>query len=201
MYRCVVWITAVVCIVLSLLLAGGVLAAQGTRSLKMAELPVEQAMTPPPPQQTGDVYPAIEALATYFGVSTEEMKALHDSGVGLGVIAEAYVLSDLLDVLPQDIIDLKTGGDVGWGQILKDAGLDQDKVKVRLGDIVAQRKGREAAKVELMATPTGGDPAPTQEREQERTREQDREQKQVQDGSGGGSGNGGSGGGGGGKGK
>ena len=45
--------------------------------------------------------PAIEALASYFGVPFEEIKALHDSGVGLGVIAEAYVLSSLLELTPR----------------------------------------------------------------------------------------------------
>ena len=107
-------------LVVSLVLAGGAWAAQGTPSQPVAD-----------PQQ------AIEALAEYLGVSPEEIQALYDSGIGLGVIAEAYILSDVLLMTPEEIIEAKTSGEINWGELLQEAGLQPGEIKLRLGDMIS----------------------------------------------------------------
>ena len=166
-------------LVVSLVLAGGAWAAQGTPSQPVAD-----------PQQ------AIEALAEYLGVSPEEIQALYDSGVGLGVIAEAYILSDVLLMTPEEIIEAKTSGEINWGELLQEAGLQPGEIKLRLGEIISgARQGLGAG---------AGDPAAqgeqyqnqeqTQNQEQAQQQQQTQNQNGDQDGSGGQGDNGNSGG-------
>jgi len=67
-------------------------------------------------------HPVVAALAGYFEVEDAEIAALHESGLGFGVIARAYFLARQLQVSPQDLLaDFQSG--LGWGEIAKAYGL------------------------------------------------------------------------------
>jgi hypothetical protein len=69
-------------------------------------------------------HPMVEALAAHFGVPAEEIAALHDAGLGFGVIARAYSLAEHFeDVSPQALLAEFQAG-LGWGQIARQYGLN-----------------------------------------------------------------------------
>jgi hypothetical protein len=71
-----------------------------------------------------------EYFAEYFDVDASEIAALHDEGLGFGVIAHAYFVARTLDVArtlggtvtPDMVLDEFQAGK-GWGEIIKDYGL------------------------------------------------------------------------------
>lgn len=77
-------------------------------------------------------HPVASAIAEYFGeyfdVDASSIAALHDEGLGFGVIAHAHFVARTLstvgpdEVTPDDVLELFQDG-TGWGEILKDYGL------------------------------------------------------------------------------
>ncbi len=73
-------------------------------------------------------HPVASAVANYFEVEASEIAALHDEGLGFGVIAHAYFVARTLstvrpdEVTPDDVLELFQAG-TGWGEILKGYGL------------------------------------------------------------------------------
>jgi len=78
-------------------------------------------------------HPVVSAIAEYFGeyfeVDASQIAALHDEGLGFGVIAHAYfvarTLGDItgdITITPAYVLDQFQSGK-GWGEILKDYGL------------------------------------------------------------------------------
>lgn len=67
-------------------------------------------------------HPVASALAKYFDVDASEIAALHDDGLGFGVIAHAYFVGDTLGIPPSDVLAEFQAGK-GWGEIMKDYGL------------------------------------------------------------------------------
>jgi hypothetical protein len=97
-------------------------------SLAAARLPPSQAQAGHSPSAlitpTETVtQPVAAALANHFGVPYEEIAALHDAGLGFGVIARAYFLAERFeDVTPQALLAEFQAGR-GWGQIVRQLGL------------------------------------------------------------------------------
>lgn len=59
-----------------------------------------------------------DAIANYYGVSTEEIVAWHDKGYGYGEIVKAYALADASGESVSAILAMKSSGE-GWGNIEK----------------------------------------------------------------------------------
>ncbi len=73
----------------------------------------------------GGQQPVAARLADSFGVSYDEIMAWHCQGYGFGEIARAYLLAkNSKDGLTVDQIMADRKGGKGWGQIVKDAGVD-----------------------------------------------------------------------------
>jgi hypothetical protein len=71
-------------------------------------------------------HPVASAIAEYFeeyfGVDASEIAALHDEGLGFGVIAHAYFVGNTLGIPPSDVLAEFQAG-TGWGEIIKGYGL------------------------------------------------------------------------------
>jgi len=69
-------------------------------------------------------HPVGLAISKAFSVTYTEVMSLHQSGVGFGVIARAYMTAKFSDgmLTPQQVLALHESG-VGWGQIMKDYGV------------------------------------------------------------------------------
>jgi len=68
-------------------------------------------------------HPVASAIAEYFEVDASEIAALHDEGLGFGVIAHAYFVARTLgNVTPADVLAEFQAG-TGWGEIMKGYGL------------------------------------------------------------------------------
>ncbi len=67
-------------------------------------------------------HPVASALAKYFEVDASEIAALHDEGLGFGVIAHAYFVGHTLGITPSEVLAEFQSGK-GWGEIMKDYGL------------------------------------------------------------------------------
>jgi hypothetical protein len=68
-------------------------------------------------------HPIALQLAAAFEVSYEEIVGWRCADFGFGEIARAYLLAAETGLAPQAFLDMKAGG-VGWGQIVRDAGLE-----------------------------------------------------------------------------
>jgi hypothetical protein len=66
-------------------------------------------------------HPVAAAIADHFGVSYEEVKALHDGGYGFGNIAKAYFFAEALEMTPHELLAEARGS--GWGNVLKQNGI------------------------------------------------------------------------------
>lgn len=69
-------------------------------------------------------HPVARMIAQFFDLTCEEVTELHDSGVGFGVIARAYLTAQALDdeeVSAEDLLALHQAG-MGWGQIMQEYG-------------------------------------------------------------------------------
>jgi len=69
-------------------------------------------------------HPVALAISKAFSVTYTEVMSLHQSGVGFGVIARAYMTAKFSDgaLTPEQVLTLRESG-VGWGQIMKDYGI------------------------------------------------------------------------------
>jgi hypothetical protein len=67
-------------------------------------------------------HPVASAIARHFDVDAAEIAALHDEGLGFGVIAHAYFLGNTLGISPTEVLAEFQAGK-GWGEIIKDYGL------------------------------------------------------------------------------
>jgi hypothetical protein len=82
------------------------------------------AMAGPAPsrsfQDEGCTHPVALMLSQWMqGVTCEDLAALHDEGVGFGVIAKAYVLGKAFAEGDWENLIALHREDVGWGQIAK----------------------------------------------------------------------------------
>ena len=67
-------------------------------------------------------HPVASAMAKYFKVEYSEIAALHEEGLGFGVIAHAYFVAETLGISPMEVIAKFQAG-TGWGVIMKEYGL------------------------------------------------------------------------------
>jgi hypothetical protein len=72
-------------------------------------------------------HPVANMIAQFFDLTCEEVTELHDSGVGFGVIARAYLTAQALQTLDEEVsaeelLALHQEG-MGWGQIMKQYGV------------------------------------------------------------------------------
>jgi hypothetical protein len=67
-------------------------------------------------------HPVASAIAEYFEVDYSEIAALHEEGLGFGVIAHAYFIAGTLGIMPTDVLAEFQAGK-GWGVIVKEYGL------------------------------------------------------------------------------
>ncbi len=115
---------------LGILFTSAALAAPG-QSLSSAAEPVAlfQATITPTTEitsTTSHTHPVAAAIATHFSgtfsTTYESVMALHQEGLGFGVIAKAYFAAQKLGIDPQVLLDEFAAG-TGWGQIMKNHGL------------------------------------------------------------------------------
>ncbi len=75
---------------------------------------------------TSNTHPVASAIANHFSgvfsTTYEGVMALHEEGLGFGVIAKAYFAAQKLGIDPQVLLDEFAAG-TGWGQIMKNHGL------------------------------------------------------------------------------
>lgn len=67
-------------------------------------------------------HPVASAMAEYFEVEYSEIAALHEEGLGFGVISHAYFVARTLGISPTKVIAKFQAG-TGWGMIMKEYGL------------------------------------------------------------------------------
>ncbi|HEY8498558.1 MAG TPA: hypothetical protein VIK90_04860 [Limnochordales bacterium] len=110
-------------------------------------------------------------MAAYFGVSTEEIKALRAQDLGIGEILILYSLASWEDEVQPDqvaaILELRQDG-LGWGEIAAQLGVHPRA----LGHVVAEV---------LRGPKTGPEPARWQEQEQLREPERLRVGVRIQE--------------------
>ncbi len=95
------------------------------------------AQTPTPtdtstPTPTGTLvpeacHPVALAISLFFDLECEDIEALHDSGVGFGVIGRAYLTALATkdteeELTPEEVLAMHQSG-MGWGQIMKEIGV------------------------------------------------------------------------------
>jgi len=98
---------------------------------------------------TTTTHPVAAAIAAHFSdaftttTTYADIMALHEGGLGFGVIAKAYFAAQKLqklgfDVTPQDLLDEFAAG-TGWGQIMKNHDLHPGRAGRggNLGDIMS----------------------------------------------------------------
>jgi hypothetical protein len=76
--------------------------------------------------ETTKQHPVASAIAEYFEVTYEEVKALHESGYGFGNIAKAYFFAEQLGLTPDEL--LLQAHESGWGNVLKENGIHPGSV-------------------------------------------------------------------------
>jgi hypothetical protein len=91
---------------------------------------------------TSHTHPVAAAIAGFFnedfGVTYVDIMALHEAGLGFGVIAKAYFAAQKLGIDPQVLLDEFAAG-TGWGVIMKENGLHPGRAGRggNLGDIMS----------------------------------------------------------------
>jgi penicillin-binding protein 2A len=137
MFRNAVKIAGVLLVLVALLAGSQAFAAQTVRTGPAVRPALEETVTPEPTTDSEEAHTVVAAIAAYFNVPEADVLALHEAGAGFGVIVQAYVLSELLGKTPQQVIDMKATGDLNWGHMLKEQGVQQDKSRVKLGTIMS----------------------------------------------------------------
>lgn len=74
--------------------------------------------------ETDTLHPVAQRLAETFDVPYEEVMALHESGIGFGVIGRAYLTAEASDgdLTFEDVLELHQSG-MGWGKIKHEYGI------------------------------------------------------------------------------
>ena len=90
----------------------------------LALTPVAAAAGPPPSRSLQDgecTHPIALMLSQWMEVPCDELVALHDQGVGFGVMMRAYFLSTVFPELEwEDLVQRHLSEEgLGWGQIMK----------------------------------------------------------------------------------
>ncbi len=83
-------------------------------------------------------HPVAWAISAFFDISYTQVISLHESGLGFGVIARAYLTALAADLLPEDVLLMFQSG-MGWGQIAKE--IDVHPGGMGLGSIMGNGKG------------------------------------------------------------
>lgn len=114
------------------LIVGGASVVLAASAESNAAAPPNVAMRqnedPPPPPEvptpTLTVHPVGAAIAQFFGITDTEVISMHNSGVGFGVIARAYMTAKFSEgqLTPEEALELFQSG-AGWGQIMKEYGV------------------------------------------------------------------------------
>ena len=133
---------------LGILFTSAALAAPG-QSLSSSAEPVALFQAPITPtteitSTTSHTHPVAAAIASHFsGVFSTPttyagIMALHEEGLGFGVIAKAYFAAQKLGIDPQVLLDQFASG-MGWGEIMKENGLHPGRAGRggNLGDIMS----------------------------------------------------------------
>ncbi len=124
---------------LSLVLAMSILILAGATAVRAAAPEASQVgMVSPLPVPTGTVpitttltptlpyklHPVAVVLSNSLGISYTEVISLHESGVGFGVIARAYLTARFSggQLTPDQALAAFQSGE-GWGQIMKEYGV------------------------------------------------------------------------------
>jgi hypothetical protein len=117
--------------VLTLLVVSLVTAAPGearpavqAQTSNMLYDPITPTVTPAPTVTTRITHPVGLAIALHFHIPYTEVMALHDSGIGFGVIARSLLTARALSgtLSFTQVLALHQSG-VGWGQIFKQYGV------------------------------------------------------------------------------
>jgi hypothetical protein len=74
----------------------------------------------PEPTESTDCHPVALLIGLAFGETCTDIEALHDSGIGFGVIGRAYLTAAASDgeVTAEELIELQQAG-MGWGEVKK----------------------------------------------------------------------------------
>lgn len=99
-------------------------------------------------------HPVASALADYFEVSYDEVMGLHEDGYGFGVITKAYFFADELGKTPEELLQAAHG--TGWGNILRESGLQPGNGGQKDKDKSANFKKSENNEASDLAGPGGG---------------------------------------------
>ena len=111
----------------------------------------EKSRTPEPPETetaAGNAQSA-NAIAKYFGVSIEQVKALRQQGLGWGEISHAYALAKASGKSVDGVVAQFKSGQ-GWGEIAKQLGVSPSHSDDNLGKILHAEKENDKPK----GTPT-----------------------------------------------
>ena len=120
-------------------------------TVELTEEPgVEPTETPEPPVTTGD-HPVLSTMARFFGVAYTDLEALHDSGLGMGIIARVYLISDALGVTPEEVVAMRDDK-AEWQDVVK--GLKDELKGGKLGSIMSGRRVRATLEPTPDSTPT-----------------------------------------------
>jgi hypothetical protein len=131
---------------LGILFTSAALAAPG-QSLSSSAEPAalfQEVITPTTEitSTTSHTHPVAAAVAGFFeedfGVTYADIMALHEEGLGFGVIAKAYFAAQKLGIDPQLLLDEFSAG-TGWGNIMKNHALHPGQAGRggNLGDIMS----------------------------------------------------------------
>ena len=93
-----------------------------------------------PSQEDECTHPMALILSEWMeDASCKDLMALHDEGVGFGVIMKAHFLGEMFGLNWRDLVDRHMGEEgLGWGQIMK-AHVLADALGVSADDLLAQR--------------------------------------------------------------
>lgn len=93
---------------------------QADKSLLAKEIVVLLDPTPEPTEEPSVCHPVALLIGAMFGETCADIEAMHDSGIGFGVIGRAYLTAAALDgeVTAEQLIELHQSG-AGWGEIMK----------------------------------------------------------------------------------
>jgi ABC-type glycerol-3-phosphate transport system substrate-binding protein len=130
--RSIKWIVGAFAILLGLSITTSVFAATGSNSGAGATV----TTTVEPTEESKQVP---QAIADYFEVEVSAVVAWHTQGYGYGEIVKAYALAKETGKTVEEIFAMFDAGK-GWGEIIKDLGLQPGKLEPNLGDVMKDSK-------------------------------------------------------------
>lgn len=95
-----------------------------TQTLEPSPTPTATPSPTPDPTEPPACHPVAFLIALAFDQTCADVEALHDSGVGFGVIGRAYLTAAASDgeLTPEQVVELHQSG-VGWGTLMKEYGI------------------------------------------------------------------------------